>query len=656
MEEGGSNVPSGSAKFKRSSSLRNASVNTDVLVKDSSAADDATLAAPPAASAPAVPPPKMRNLSLKNVRSAVVSNAQSPSPSPFVSALGELPRPAQNAPAVSSRREKDRLDRADSHSKKDRDKDSGEKKTKKGKLSVGVSVKGGHRKSSKIQATLSSSTPNASSMLAPGPEAVESERSASDLARDVALAHAVTRAETAAAVGAAARMLVAPEAAAVIVGALDNTLLDEVAALAEQLTELYRAGIGGVRVILRAATRIEVLRTPATLKETLFRSSDMASYLVVNYGLTNGQTYLRSVLAPFLQDIAEKEVAVEVDPMRTLSPSGVESQQHLLTGLAGRLLDAIFSSVGDIPVQLLDMYATVREEVHAVYPNMARPVIAGLFFLRFLCPALITPEKYKLVTSPVTGKARRTLMLVSKVLQQLGSGQQFESKESYMEFLNPLLADRQVHMNTFLDRLSTRPAGSIEPSADEVAQQLLRYVREDPPHTAHLVADVVLAVLLRWEPLQAKSAALLLDAGAQSALFGALSRLHAMLGMCSLQPVHAQLTDRGGDDGRALHTALRTRPLVRTPKMFYMAMVRDEYLKMQVALRELEELKARYTDQADSRLTLQLRVITRGSHTPAAPEVDKASHTLDKLASSLSSLRSRVDAFNQLLQQSKDFA
>lgn len=42
--------------------------------------------------------------------------------------------------------------------------------------------------------------------------------------------------------------------------------------------------------------------------------------------------------------------------------------------------------------------------------------ISGFMFLRFICPAIVTPETSGIVKSPLNSKQRRCLVLISKVL------------------------------------------------------------------------------------------------------------------------------------------------------------------------------------------------------------------------------------------------
>lgn len=100
-------------------------------------------------------------------------------------------------------------------------------------------------------------------------------------------------------------------------------------------------------------------------------------------------------------------------------------------------------------------------------------LIGGFFFLRFINPAIVTPQAYMLIDSlPANAKhPRRTLTLVSrskwfvseviraepgpqiaKMLQNLANKPSY-AKEAYMMSLNPFVDTNKTRMNQFLNAL-----------------------------------------------------------------------------------------------------------------------------------------------------------------------------------------------------------
>jgi neurofibromin 1 len=100
------------------------------------------------------------------------------------------------------------------------------------------------------------------------------------------------------------------------------------------------------------------------------------------------------------------------------------------------------------------------------FPESKYSAIGGFFFLRFLCPAIVSPESYGLVDSGIflyifnfdlvsidcslsrpsgaatlTGANRRPLILVSKVLQSIANGVQFGKKGMRQSILRIIAAN-----------------------------------------------------------------------------------------------------------------------------------------------------------------------------------------------------------------------
>lgn len=72
--------------------------------------------------------------------------------------------------------------------------------------------------------------------------------------------------------------------------------------------------------------------------------------------------------------------------------------------------------------------------------------------LRFLNPAIVTPQAYMLVDGAVQQLPRRTLTLVAKMLQNLANKPSV-MKEPYMRYLNPFVEHNEARFNKFLNDL-----------------------------------------------------------------------------------------------------------------------------------------------------------------------------------------------------------
>lgn len=79
-------------------------------------------------------------------------------------------------------------------------------------------------------------------------------------------------------------------------------------------------------------------------------------------------------------------------------------------------------------------------------------LLGGYIFLRYITPAIISPEVYGIVDFKIESAQRRTLVLAAKVLQNMANDQLFQ-KERYMQPMNNFLTTTKPLLSTFLNNL-----------------------------------------------------------------------------------------------------------------------------------------------------------------------------------------------------------
>ncbi|KAI8838617.1 hypothetical protein BC829DRAFT_404335 [Chytridium lagenaria] len=77
-------------------------------------------------------------------------------------------------------------------------------------------------------------------------------------------------------------------------------------------------------------------------------------------------------------------------------------------------------------------------------------VVGSFLFLRFLIPAITSPDTYGLVDSRPSASARRGLILSGKVLTALCNDIEFSTKESYLMSMNDFLRDHRDVVKEYL--------------------------------------------------------------------------------------------------------------------------------------------------------------------------------------------------------------
>lgn len=79
-------------------------------------------------------------------------------------------------------------------------------------------------------------------------------------------------------------------------------------------------------------------------------------------------------------------------------------------------------------------------------------MIGGFFFLRYVNPAIVSPQAYMLCEQPLGKYPKRTLTLIAKLLQNVANKPSY-AKEEYMMLLNGFVDENKKRVDAFLDEL-----------------------------------------------------------------------------------------------------------------------------------------------------------------------------------------------------------
>lgn len=192
-----------------------------------------------------------------------------------------------------------------------------------------------------------------------------------------------------------------------------------------------------------------------------------------------GQAYLNQVLLPHISKIfSNPTLNLEIDPYKIYhelvrqqcAPAEVPHDQipslqqvqelvrtrsAALQDLVASVQESIFQSLPNIPYGMRWICKQIRSNVRRKDPSISdmelSPLIGAAFYLRFLNPAIVSPQAYRLVDEPPSGNAQRTLMLVAKTLQSLVNNSPY--KENFMKTMQPFMDANRTRMCSFLHNL-----------------------------------------------------------------------------------------------------------------------------------------------------------------------------------------------------------
>jgi len=208
--------------------------------------------------------------------------------------------------------------------------------------------------------------------------------------------------------------------------------------------------------LLTQLSRLEIEREEET--STLFRAASLTTTLMDGYMRSVCQDFLHTALFPTIHRILETKLSCELNPSKIESPTEACANAEFLLQVLDDITESIFMSSEACPRTLRFICACLQRDVTARWPAerlVKTRVVSGFIFLRLLCPAILNPRQFGLLSEPVPPPAMRSLVMIAKCLQNLANLVEFGGKEPYMEVVNPFILKNKERMVVFLDHLSS---------------------------------------------------------------------------------------------------------------------------------------------------------------------------------------------------------
>ncbi|XP_050417640.1 ras GTPase-activating protein nGAP isoform X4 [Patella vulgata] len=193
-----------------------------------------------------------------------------------------------------------------------------------------------------------------------------------------------------------------------------------------------------------------------------FRGNSLATKAMEAYMKLVGEKFLHDTIGDYVRNLIECHDDCEVDPTKVSNIATLQCHQKNLEMYCQMAWAKIMNSYCYFPSELREVFSSFRERcIDHGKEDISDNLISASIFLRFLCPAILSPSLFNLTQEYPQERAARNLTLIAKTIQTLANFTKFGGgKEEYMTFLNGFVERESNSMKTFLKQISSLDGGN----------------------------------------------------------------------------------------------------------------------------------------------------------------------------------------------------
>ncbi|CAH8666197.1 unnamed protein product [Heterobilharzia americana] len=253
----------------------------------------------------------------------------------------------------------------------------------------------------------------------------------------------------------------------------------------------------------------------------VLRANSIATKATEIYLRLVGGTYLSNILSDFVQTVIYGQpvssttptsptarhypIDYEVDIAKVHTSSQLAENQLNLLCLVESVWKKILASEGEFPEQFRTLFVEIRHHLDcskdtnspvsdwknnntnkkgqldavnsSVSGTLCEHVISACLFLRYICPAILSPSLFNLTQEfPSEPRVLRAFTLVAKTIQTLANFSLFSgTKEAYMKFMNQFVTSQLPAVRQFLHSIST-PVAKPTSSQKSLSSTVLKSI------------------------------------------------------------------------------------------------------------------------------------------------------------------------------------
>uniref|UniRef100_W5MV31 RAS p21 protein activator 3 n=1 Tax=Lepisosteus oculatus TaxID=7918 RepID=W5MV31_LEPOC len=230
--------------------------------------------------------------------------------------------------------------------------------------------------------------------------------------------------------------------------------------LGEVCREKQEAAIPLVRLFLHCGKIVPFLSAIANAEvnrtldpNTIFRGNSLTSKCIDETMKLAGKHYLQVTLKPIIDEICEDHKPCEIDPVKLKESENMDTNRENLRQYVDRIFTVITKSGVRCPTVMCDIFFALRESAakrFQVDPDVRYTAVSSFIFLRFFAPAILSPNLFHLRPHHPDPQTSRTLTLISKTIQTLGSLSKSKSVR-LSQTVHARFRDAYFHLMAFVD-------------------------------------------------------------------------------------------------------------------------------------------------------------------------------------------------------------
>ncbi|KAH3901041.1 uncharacterized protein SCODWIG_01065 [Saccharomycodes ludwigii] len=225
--------------------------------------------------------------------------------------------------------------------------------------------------------------------------------------------------------------------------------VNDIESLASSLVNLFQSK-NLTHVVIAQLIEDEITRSNRYMD--VLRRNSAATRSLAMFSRLKGADYLKSTIKPILDEIILRNENFEVEK----AASNEESEElnlKLLEKYMSMLTGHICLSINIIPPEFIYIAQKIRASVQKKFPGYELVAVGSFLFLRFFCPALVSPDSENLITQ-MNSENRRCFLMLAKIVQNIANQSLSAIKWPMIQKRMDFLKKCSEKIFNFLDQVS----------------------------------------------------------------------------------------------------------------------------------------------------------------------------------------------------------